>query len=179
MLLVKSICDAAAALAYAQRFSGVQFHVFSGGPIFDTLRARAASLADMRVHFHPLVEERDLPELYARSTIQLVPQAEKTEAGALPSKLPNLLAAGVYTLAITSASSEVARLLREAKTGSVVERWEEPLFLARLEEALQQAQAVSAAERRRQTQALLSRFTVENMVQLIVGAEPSAAGEKS
>ncbi len=163
----------------AQRFSGVQFHVFSGGPIFDKLRARAASLADMRVHFHPLVEERDLPELYARSTIQLVPQAEKTEAGALPSKLPNLLAAGIYTLAITSASSEVARLLREAKTGSVVERWEEPLFLARLEEALQQAQAVSAAERQRQTQALLSRFTVENMVQLIVGAEQSAAGEKA
>ncbi len=165
--------------AAAQRFSNVQFHVFSGGPIFDKLRARAASCADTHVQFHPLVEERDLPELYARSTIQIVPQAEKTEAGALPSKLPNLLATGVYVLAITSAGSEVARLLREAKTGSVVERWEEPLFLSQLEEALQQAQAISTAERRMQTQALLNRFTVENMVQLIFGAEQSPAGAQA
>ena len=128
------------------------------------------------MHFHPLVEERDLPELYARSTIQMSPQADKTEAGALPSKLPNLLAAGVYILAITSLESEVARLLREAGTGCVVERWEEPLFLQRLEEALRQAQAVSPSERRKSAQSLGARFTIENMVGLILGTA-SAPGE--
>ena len=165
--------------ASAQHFPDVEFHVFSGGPLFDALRTRYEGLPGQRVQFHPLVEERDLPELYARSTIQIIPQAEKTEAGALPSKLPNLLAAGVYVLAITTAESEVARLLREANTGSLVERWDESLFFTRLDEALRQAQAVSAETRQMQAQSVLRRCTVENMVQQIVGSETASTGEKA
>ena len=153
--------------AAAQQFPDAGFHVFSGGPIFDKLKARYAGDSQSNFHFHPLVEERDLAELYQRSTIQLIPQAEKTEAGALPSKLPNLLAAGVSILAITSAQSEVARLIQEAGTGNVVERWDPQLFLQRLNETLQQAQATSAAVRRAQVETLLQRFTVEHMAQLV------------
>ncbi len=165
--------------AAAQHFPDVEFHVFSGGPLFDALRTQNAGLPGQRVQFHPLVEERDLPELYARSTIQIIPQAEKTEAGALPSKLPNLLAAGVYVLAITTAESEVARLLREANTGSIVERWEESLFFTRLDEALRQAQAISADARQMQAQSVLRRCTVENMVQQIVGSGTASTGERA
>lgn len=161
----------------ARKFPAARFHVFSGGPIFDKLRERNAGDAECRVQFHPLVEERDLAELYARSTIQLIPQAEKTEAGALPSKLPNLLAAGVYTLAITTPQSEVARLLREVGTGSIVERWEEELFLQRLGEALLQAQAISATARRLQAKTLLKRFTVENLAELVFAADAAPSGE--
>jgi glycosyltransferase involved in cell wall biosynthesis len=154
----------------ARKFPSVQFHLFSGGPVFEQLRALYEDLPGPRTHFHPLVEERDLPELYARSTIQMVPQAEKTETGALPSKLPNLLAAGAYIFAITSPESEVARLLREAETGTVVERWEEALFLHKLEDALREAQETSAAARRQQAQPLLGRFAVENLVNLVFAA---------
>lgn len=163
--------------AAALRFPAVHFHVFSGGPIFDRLCNRYEDYPEPGVHFHPLVKESDLEELYARSTIQLIPQAERTEAGALPSKLPNLLAAGVFVVAITSPESEVARLLHEAGTGTIVERWDEGLFLLRLEEALDKTNKVSAAERQRQAQPLMSRFTVENLVHLIFGVvQPSARG---
>jgi hypothetical protein len=151
----------------AKHFPDASFHVFSGGPIFDKLENRYVRDAQANLQFHPLVEERDLVELYERSTIQLIPQAEKTEAGALPSKLPNLFAAGVSILAITSPESEVARLIHEAGTGSVVERWDEQLFLQRLQETLQQAQSMSAAARRAQVEPLLQRFTVEHMAQLV------------
>jgi hypothetical protein len=154
--------------AAARRFPSVGMHVFSGGPVFAELRARHEGTVGPRVHFHPLVEEDDLPELYARSTLQLVPQAEKTEAGALPSKLPNLLAAGTYICAITSPESEVARLLQEAGVGIVVERWDEGLFLQKLETALREAQTTPASARRQQVRPLLDRFTVENLVSLVL-----------
>ena len=163
--------------AAAKRFPDVQFHVFSGGPIFERLRLRYQGVPEAEVHFHPLVEERDLEELYRRSAIQMIPQAEKTEAGALPSKLPNLLAAGVFIFAITSPESEVARLLEEAGTGMLVEQWREALFLQRLKEALCKAQGEPSAARRQQVQPLLARFTVDNLVNLVFGtAQPEPRG---
>jgi hypothetical protein len=124
------------------------------------------------VHFHPLVPERDLSELYARSAIQIIPQAEGTESAALPSKLPNLLAAGVHLLAICSSGSEVERMIRLAGTGSIATRWDEDLFLARLNEALEIVQRESPSARRARVEPLLDRFSIANMVRL-------ATGEKS
>src|SRR5665213_2398700 len=123
--------------AAAQRHPELQFHVLSGGPFFDELSARYQQLPGPRVQFHPLVAEQDLEELYARSAIQVIPQADGTEAAALPSKLPNLLAAGVHLLAICNEDSEVGRLIQQARTGSIVEQWEQELFLTRLDEALE------------------------------------------
>ncbi|MGH9616968.1 MAG: glycosyltransferase, partial [Acidobacteriaceae bacterium] len=118
--------------AAAMRHPEVRFHVLSGGPLFDTLRARCRRLPAPCVEFHPLVAEQDLPELYARSSIQIIPQAEGTESAALPSKLPNLLAAGVHLLAICSAGSEVERMIELTGTGSIATRWDEESFLTRL-----------------------------------------------
>lgn len=153
----------------AQRFPGVQFHVFSGGPFFEELRNASSSSTGPQVQFHPLVEEQDLVELYARSAIQVIPQAEGTEAAALPSKLPNLLAAGVQVLAICNPGSEVERLLREAGTGTVVERWEETLFLRGLSEALEVVAREAPSVRRDRVAPLLNRFSISNMVRLVIG----------
>lgn len=158
--------------AAAERFPEVQFHMFSGGPLFDELRARHKRPYGPRVRFHPLVAENDLGELYARSAIQVVPQAEGTEDGALPSKLPNLMAAGVYLLAISSESSEVSRLIQRAGTGSVVERWDLDLFLSRLGHALNHVRQETASARRERVADLLGLFSVENVVRLVLG-EPS------
>jgi colanic acid biosynthesis glycosyl transferase WcaI len=157
--------------AAAQRHPKVQFHIFSGGPFFDELRGRYKRLQGLRVEFHPLVAEQDLEELYARSAIQIIPQAEGTEAAALPSKLPNLMAAGVHLLAICGAESEVGRLIQQAGTGSIVERWNEELFLMQLDEALAVVQRESPATRRARVEPLMELFSVANMVRLTLGSE--------
>ncbi len=84
-------------------------------PHFERLRAAAARSEELGVAFHPLVPEEALVELYARSSIQILPQAKNTSDGALPSKkLPNLIAAGVPVLVISDAGSEAATLLEQA-----------------------------------------------------------------
>lgn len=155
----------------AQHHPNVQFHVLSGGPFFEELSAEYRRLPGPRVQFHPLVAEQDLDELYARSTIQIIPQAEGTEAAALPSKLPNLLAAGVHLLAICGEDSEVGRLIRQAGTGSIVERWDQELFLVQLNEALEIVQREPASARRARVEPLLDLFSVANIVRLTMGAK--------
>ncbi|MEO0973457.1 MAG: glycosyltransferase, partial [Pseudomonadota bacterium] len=94
-------------------------HVFSAGPKFDALRQSPTSRHE-RLRFHPLVAEAHLCELYARSTLQVIPQAPGTGAGAFPSKLPNLIAAGVPIFAICDDDSELAQVIREANAGEVL-----------------------------------------------------------
>ncbi|MES2222071.1 MAG: glycosyltransferase [Acidobacteriota bacterium] len=153
----------------AERHSDVQFHVLSGGPFYESLRAEYERRSGPHVQFHPLVAEQDLAELYARSAIQIIPQAEGTEGAALPSKLPNLLAAGVHLLAICSSGSEVERMIQLAGTGSIATRWEQDMFLARLNEALEIVRRESASVRRARVQPLLDRFSITNMVRLATG----------
>lgn len=155
----------------ARRFPHVRFHIFSGGPLFDELRAAYSTSTGARVQFHPLVEQQDLAKLYARSSIQVIPQAEGTEAAALPSKLPNLLAAGVQLLAICAPGSEVERLLNEAGTGLIVERWDQDLFLQRMDEALAIVVEEPASVRRDRVKSLLNRFSVSSMVRLTLTSD--------
>jgi len=155
--------------AGAERHPEVQFHVFSGGPLYESLRAEYERRPETGVQFHPLVAEEDLAELYARSDIQIIPQAEGTENAALPSKLPNLLAAGVHLLAICSSGSEVERMIRLAGTGSIATRWDEELFLTRLEEALEIVRREPASVRRVRVEPILDRFSITNMVRLATG----------
>jgi colanic acid biosynthesis glycosyl transferase WcaI len=155
--------------AAAECHPEVQFHVLSGGPFYESLRAEYEQRREPRVHFHPLVAEQDLAELYARSAIQIIPQAEGTESAALPSKLPNLLAAGVHLLAICSSGSEVERMIQLAGTGSIATRWDEDLFLTRLNEALEVVRRESASTRRARVEPILNQFSITNMVRLATG----------
>lgn len=160
----------------AERHPEAQFHVLSGGPFFDELRAKYEPLPAPRVQFHPLVAEQDLAELYARSAIQIIPQADGTESAALPSKLPNLLAAGVHLLAICSAGSEVERMIQLSGTGSIATRWDETLFLTCLEEALEIVRWEPAAARRARVEPILDQFSILNMVRLATGEMARSEG---
>ncbi|MHB1794862.1 MAG: glycosyltransferase [Acidobacteriaceae bacterium] len=164
--------------AAAERYPEVQFHVLSGGPFYESLRAEYVRRPGPRVQFHPLVAEQDLVELYARSAIQIIPQAEGTESAALPSKLPNLLAAGVHLLAICSAGSEVERMIQLAGTGSIATRWDEDLFLTRLDEALKIVRRESASARRARVEPILGRFSIANMVRLATGGKATPDGPR-
>lgn len=155
----------------AQRFPNARFHIFSAGPIFDQLKARYRESGQERVQFHGLVPEEQLAELYARSAIQIIPQAKGTETGSLPSKLPNLIAAGVQILTFCSPGSEVGKLLKEAGTGTIVEDWDLEQFLAMLDTGLTEAREHSADERRARAAAVLARFQIGNLGRLVLGTE--------
>jgi len=108
-----------------RRCSDVACHVFSSGPFWEEMRRLNENAGISNIHFHPLVPDEQLPELYARSAVQIIPQAEGTGAGAFPSKLPNLLAAGVPVFAICDPHSELARVLDETEAGAHV-AWKDP-----------------------------------------------------
>lgn len=92
-------------------------HIFSAGPHFERLRT-AANASAGRVEFWPLVPSSQLAELYSRCAIQIIPQASGTGDGAIPSKLPNLLAAGVPVFLVSDAHSEAALLIEQAGEGA-------------------------------------------------------------
>jgi colanic acid biosynthesis glycosyl transferase WcaI len=100
---------------------GVMCHIFSGGPDFE--RLRTAATPNPRLRMHDLVPEEQLINLYRRSDIQIIPQATRTGHGSLPSKLPNLVTAGCYVLAICDADSELARLVNRMSCGSICPTW--------------------------------------------------------
>jgi colanic acid biosynthesis glycosyl transferase WcaI len=114
----------------AQRLSSsCQFHIFSEGPNFEKLRDTGARGGMTNISFHGLVPEEQLEELYLRSTVQILPQAKGTEAGSMPSKLPNIIASSRPVFAICDKASELGRLVEEFDLGIVASVWE-PEFLA-------------------------------------------------
>lgn len=143
------------------------FHIFSSGPNFDALCQKAST--NTALHFHELVAENQLTELYARSAVQIIPQAPGTEHGSLPSKLPNILAAGVHILGVCGESSEVAQLIRQTNTGTVVPEWTEEQFLSGVQEALTQAATVSVQTRRARSASFLAQCEVASLAHLVVG----------
>lgn len=105
--------------AVMQNNSAIKAYIFSQGSEFESLRREYSSIS-----FHPLVDEDDLPELLMRSSVQIVPQAEGTSDGSLPSKLPNLLASGCKIFCITDPGSELVRILESYSNASVEHKWE-------------------------------------------------------
>lgn len=103
----------------------ISCHIFSAGPHYDRLRNSCAVLVggQSAVLFHDLVEPENLDELYARSDAQVIPQVSGTGDGSLPSKLPNLMTAGVPVFVICDKDSELADLVEEAGAGVVSNTW--------------------------------------------------------
>ncbi len=155
----------------ARRHPGICCHVFSGGPLFDRLRSNTAPGA--RVAFHPLVPEAALEELYARSTVQLLPQARGTGDGCLPSKLPNLLASGVPVFAICDDNSEIARLLDKAGSGAAghADGFDAPDLHQRFDGLLRQTAADSRQVRiARQQSFVQAQFGASGVIEEILRA---------
>jgi colanic acid biosynthesis glycosyl transferase WcaI len=98
-------------------------HVFSGGPIFETLRLDRDIGSD-RLLFHSLIAEQDLYELYLRSHIQVIPEKVGFSEGAIPSKLPNLMASGVPILYIGQRDSDVWKIVQETHAGLCAHGWD-------------------------------------------------------
>jgi hypothetical protein len=60
-------------------------------------------------------------------------------------------------------------MIQLAGTGSIATRWDEELFLNRLDEALEIVREESASARRMRVEPLLDLFSITNMVRLATG----------
>ena len=139
-------------------------HIFSAGPAFDQLRQQEET-SDSRLRLHPLVDEQHLWELYARCSLQVVPQAPGTGAGAFPSKLPNLVAAGVPVFAMCDTDSELAQVLREAEAGDVAPGTDAEELCRALQASIERLCAQTHEQRRTRTASYVERhFRVSGLL---------------
>jgi colanic acid biosynthesis glycosyl transferase WcaI len=141
----------------AQRLPGVMFHIFSDGQTYDSLRAQHSSAG--RIQFHSLVPDDELAELYARSTVQIIPQAQGTSEGSLPSKLPNILQAGVPILAVCDRDSELWAIQSDVQSFVCVDDWEFPAMVTAL------AGLLNAP--RTQGNNALARFSIDHLIRIL------------
>ena len=160
----------------AQELPDVHFHLFSGGPIFEELKMAHVPNSCGQIHFHDLVPESDLEELYARSTLQLIPQSEVSSSACLPSKLPNILACGCPVLAICEADSELARILQQTQSSVVAYSWAPEALLPKLRDALEMASSQTRENRRENAKnLLLNLFSLDALVDGILGPRQDEA----
>jgi len=152
----------------AGKLPNVRFHIFSEGPTFQAARRRYESSGTGRVGFHDLVEENDLEELYARSTVQVVPQVQAASGACFPSKLPNILASGCPVLAICEPDSELAQIVEETGFGAVAHSWQNEKLLEELKSVLEHAKCQTHLQRQLDSRKLLAtRFSLELLAGVI------------
>jgi glycosyltransferase involved in cell wall biosynthesis len=150
-------------IGLAKEREDVVCHCFSRGPVFDELKRQYQGVRG--VEYHDLVDERDLPELFNRSDIQIVPQLFGTSEAALPSKLPNLIAAGVPVLAICDEASEAGRIVLDAQAGAVVHSWAPEVVSAAVMNLLDGTSGHSRQERKTKAAEFVARhFSLQKLV---------------
>jgi len=147
----------------------VIFHFFSRGPSFDRLKVSYANKTT-RIQFHDLVEVEQLQELYQRSDVQILPQLAGSSKGSLPSKLPNLIAAGVRVLAITDESSELEVLLSKVDGAIVINKWSANDFISALNVVLNDSSS-QISRRSNNADLIRDKFSTEALVETILGHE--------
>jgi len=151
--------------------ANITCHIFSAGPIFDLFRINNHDAENCKIQFHELVPVEQLAELYARSDLQIIPQAFNTSEGSLPSKLPNLLAAGVPVFVICEPGSELGELVNEAKAGVVVNTWDIADLVGKFRSYMDNLAAESKYDRRLRLQALVkSKFSIDLVVACVLAA---------
>jgi len=119
----------------SQNLSNSICYFFSQGPIFEELKKRNNN---SKIKFYSLVSKDDVQELYARSSIQIVPQLPNTSNGSLPSKLPNILASETKTLVITDKNSELEQLFNDYNLQKVITTWDKQIIVCAIKELLEQ-----------------------------------------
>jgi colanic acid biosynthesis glycosyl transferase WcaI len=159
-------------MARLARRHRVRCHIFSSGPHFEKLRGIYSNTGHPEVSLHDLVPEEELEELYLRSAIQLIPQARGTSDGSLPSKLPNLLTAGVPIFAICDSGSEIARILTESGGGVSAYSFDGEDTMARFDGLLKSIELESRRDRAVRLRAFVdSAFSIERVVDAILAEE--------
>jgi colanic acid biosynthesis glycosyl transferase WcaI len=118
-------------LGAAERSRGdrsIRYLLVGDGAVRQHLEARAKSLALDNISFIPLLPDDRFMELLAASDISLVTQQKSVADIVFPSKVITLMASARAVVASVSSGSEVARVLKEADAGVLVDA-EDPTAL--------------------------------------------------
>ncbi len=155
-------------LSFVKNRSDVMCHIFSRGPLFERLKILKNKGSD-RIRFHDLVPEENLYELYFNSNIQIIPQKPGTSDGAIPSKLPNIIAAGTPVFFIGDPDSDLADLIAQSGIGYSAKSWDLNVLNKELNDFLDLSLLSSHDER----QLFVRNFVKENfgmgkLIQMIV-----------
>ncbi len=149
--------------------SDIMCHIFSAGAFFGALQQEMKKRGINRIFLRELVPDENLAELYERSTVHVIPQAGGTGAGAFPSKLPNLLAAGVPVYAICDRDSELAEVIRESQAGVSVDGTDLDMWVERMEELLARiAHTPRAVIRRSAHDYVAKKFNLDRLIAALV-----------
>ena len=152
--------------------NNVECHIFSSGPIFERLRINNTKNSKCKVQIHELVPDENLAELYARSDVQIIPQALNTSEGSLPSKLPNILSAGVPVFAICDYGCELEYLITHYNAGFVSNVWDINELTLKFKLFKSKYFNESKSDRQIRLQALIkSKFHIDSLVDCVIGSD--------
>jgi colanic acid biosynthesis glycosyl transferase WcaI len=108
------------AAALLRNEPGLRFLMLGDGMQKEPLRRHLDELRLASFQFLPHQPYSLVPQIYASSDANLVPQAAETGCDAVPSKVYRIMACGRPVLAVTDPASDLAQLVREAACGAVV-----------------------------------------------------------
>ncbi|WP_439128211.1 glycosyltransferase family 4 protein [Polaribacter sp.] len=135
------------------------FHFFSEGESFKKLQKLNKN---KNIFFHPLVDKKNLKELYNKSSVQVIPQKENTSKGSLPSKLPNLLVCGTKILVITDSNCEIEELFKKNNLNLIATNWNISYLIQKLKLLLNKK-----IDEQHQKSVALNLFTIDKIIHKI------------
>ena len=98
----------------------IMFMMIGEGMQGETLRRRSAALGLENLQFIPHQPFSQVPQIYASSDANLVPQTAEAGFDAVPSKIYRIMACARPVIAVTDPSSDLANLITDAGCGIVV-----------------------------------------------------------
>ena len=144
----------------SKKIENSAFYFFSEG---ETIQRLKKLNKNKNIFFNDLVKKENLEELYRKSSVQIIPQKEKTSKGSLPSKLPNLLASGCRVLVITDPKSEIEHFFVNNKLDLVVTSWDVEILIEKLTLLIQKK-----VDLQHQKEIARKTFTIDKMIDKVL-----------
>jgi hypothetical protein len=141
------------------------FYFFSSGVYFEALKK---SSKNPKIHFLPLVDKEKVYQLYAESTVQIIPQSPASSKGSLPSKLPNLIYSETKILTITDNQSELEKIIQEYPNGISINSWENHAFTKALNQLVRMKATYKSQEIKNMCQ---QYFSIDSLINKIFSDE--------
>jgi colanic acid biosynthesis glycosyl transferase WcaI len=162
--------------------TGVAYLLVGDGAAQKSLKTRAAARALSNVRFMPLQPHAEFMDMLAATDVSLITQQRVVANIVFPSKTVTIMAAGRPAIASVNAESEVARVVRDAGAGLVVEP-ENPCALLDAIQTLrhkpQERQAMGVRAREyAQARWDRNRILAETTAQLVALVKPSMKSER-
>lgn len=141
------------------------FYFFSSGAHFEAIKKRNKN---PKIHFLPLVDKEKVYQLYAESTVQIIPQTSGSSSGSLPSKLPNLIYSETKTLTITDSQSELEKIIQQYPNGISINSWENSIFAQALDKLVRMKGTNKSTEIEKMCK---DYFSVDSLIAKIINDE--------